>query len=93
MPVCPQFNVTELAAAGKQADLETERLRLKALAAKSGVELAREKTPPSPPPPQAVSSERLNSLSLRFAVGKHVQEICRSLKFECLFALLAVTVC
>jgi hypothetical protein len=30
-----QVNVTELAAAGKQADLETERLRLKALAAKS----------------------------------------------------------
>jgi hypothetical protein len=51
MPVCPQFNVTELAAAGKQADLETERLRLKALATKSAVELAREKTPPPPPPP------------------------------------------
>jgi hypothetical protein len=32
MPVRPQFNVTELAAAGKQADLETERLRLKARA-------------------------------------------------------------
>jgi hypothetical protein len=45
--VRPQFNVTELAAAGKQADLE--RLRLKALAAKSVVELAREKTPPPPP--------------------------------------------
>jgi hypothetical protein len=42
MPVRPQFNVTERAAAGKQADLETERLRLKALAAKSVVELARE---------------------------------------------------
>jgi hypothetical protein len=41
----------ELAAAVKQADLETERLRLKALAAKSVVELAREKTPPPPPPP------------------------------------------
>jgi hypothetical protein len=51
MPVRPQFNVTELAAAGKQADLETERVRLKALAAKSVVELAREKTPPPPPPP------------------------------------------
>ena len=51
MPVRPQLNVTELAAAGKQADLETERLRLKALAAKSVVELAREKTPPPPPPP------------------------------------------
>jgi hypothetical protein len=51
MPVRPQFNVSELAAAGKQADLETERLRLKALAAKSVVELAREKTPPPPPPP------------------------------------------
>ena len=51
MPVRPQFNVAELAAAGKQADLETERLRLKALAAKSVVELAREKTPPPPPPP------------------------------------------
>jgi hypothetical protein len=49
MPVRLQFNVTELAAAGKQADLETERLRLKALAAKSIVELAREKTPPPPP--------------------------------------------
>jgi hypothetical protein len=35
MLVRQQFNVTELAAAGKQADLETERLRLKALAAKS----------------------------------------------------------
>jgi hypothetical protein len=31
MPVHPQFNVTELAAADKQADLETERLRFKAL--------------------------------------------------------------
>jgi hypothetical protein len=30
--------VTELAAAGKQADLETERLRLKALAAKRAVD-------------------------------------------------------
>jgi hypothetical protein len=50
MPVRPQFNVTELAVAGKQADLETERLRLTALAAKSVVELAREKTPPPPPP-------------------------------------------
>ncbi len=28
MPVRPQFNVTELVAAGKQTDLETERLRL-----------------------------------------------------------------
>jgi hypothetical protein len=54
MPVRPQFNVTELAAAGKHADLETERL-----------------TPPSPPPPlKQVSSEQLNSLALRFAVGK-----------------------
>jgi hypothetical protein len=35
MPVRPQFNVTELAAAGKQADLETERLRFKALAARA----------------------------------------------------------
>jgi len=51
MPVRPQFNVTELAAAGKQADLETERLRFKALAPKSVVELAREKTPPPPSPP------------------------------------------
>jgi hypothetical protein len=51
MPVRPQFNVTELAAAGKQADIETELLRLKALAAKSVVELAREKTPPPPLPP------------------------------------------
>jgi hypothetical protein len=50
-PVRPQVNVTELSAAGKQADLESERLRLKALAAKSVVELAREKTPPPPPPP------------------------------------------
>ena len=48
-------------AAGKQADLETERLRLKALAAKSVVELVREKTPPPPPPPlkqRAVSNEQ-----------------------------------
>jgi hypothetical protein len=44
--VHPQFNVTELVAAGKQVDLETERLRLKALATKSVVELAREKTLP-----------------------------------------------
>jgi hypothetical protein len=51
MPVRPQFNVTELAASDKQADLETERLELKALAAKSVVELARGKTPPLPPPP------------------------------------------
>jgi hypothetical protein len=51
MLVHPQFKVTELAAAGKQADLETERLWLKALAAKSVVELTREKTPPLPPPP------------------------------------------
>jgi hypothetical protein len=51
MPVLPQFNVTELAAAGKQADLETERLRFKALAGKRVVELAREKTMPPPPPP------------------------------------------
>jgi hypothetical protein len=61
MPVRPQFNVTELAAAGKQADLETERLLLKALTAKSAVELAREKTPPPPPPPlkqRAVSNEQ-----------------------------------
>jgi hypothetical protein len=50
MPVRRQFNVSELAAAGKLADLETERLQLKALAAKSVVELAREKTPPPPPP-------------------------------------------
>jgi hypothetical protein len=57
MPVRRQFNVTELAAAGKQADLETERLRLKALAAKSVVELAREKTPP-PPPPLTQASEQ-----------------------------------
>jgi hypothetical protein len=35
MPVRPRFNVTKLAAAGKQADLETERLRLKALAARA----------------------------------------------------------
>jgi hypothetical protein len=51
MLVRPQFKVTELAASDKQADLETERLRLKALAAKSVVELAREKTPPPPSPP------------------------------------------
>ena len=44
MPVHPQFNVTELAAAGKQADLETEWLRLKGT--RSQVELARKKTPP-----------------------------------------------
>jgi hypothetical protein len=50
MPVRRQFNVTELAASDKQADLETERLRLKVLAAKSVVELARKKTPPPPPP-------------------------------------------
>jgi hypothetical protein len=51
MPVRPQFNLTELAPADKQADVETERLRLKALAAKSVAELAREKTPPPRPPP------------------------------------------
>jgi hypothetical protein len=92
MPVRPQLNVTELAAAGKQADLETEWLRFKALAAKSGVELAREKTPPPPPPLKAVSSEQLNSSALRFAVGKRAQEIFGALKFECC-SLCAVTVC
>jgi hypothetical protein len=51
MPVRPQLNITELVASGKQADLETERLQLKALAAKSVVELASEKPPPPPPPP------------------------------------------
>jgi len=35
MPVRPQFNVTELAAAGKQTDLETERRPLKARALSS----------------------------------------------------------
>jgi hypothetical protein len=49
--VRPQLNITELVASGKQADLETERLQLKALAAKSVVELASEKPPPPPPPP------------------------------------------
>jgi hypothetical protein len=34
-----------------RADIETERLRLKALTAKSVFELAREKTPPPPLPP------------------------------------------
>jgi hypothetical protein len=92
MPVRPQRNVTELAAAGKQADLETEWLRFKALAAKSGVELAREKTPPPPPPLKAVSSEQLNSSALRVAVGKRAQEIFGALKFECC-SLCAVTVC
>jgi hypothetical protein len=48
MPVRPQVNVTELAAAGKQADLETERRRSRVF---SVVELAREKTLPPPPPP------------------------------------------
>jgi hypothetical protein len=70
MPVHPQFNVTEFAAAGKQADLETERLRLKALAAKSFVELAREDAAAATTATQAVSSEqlKLNSFALRFAV-------------------------
>jgi hypothetical protein len=76
MPGRPQFNVTELAAAGKHADLETERLRLKALAAKCVVELARESRR-RPAATQAVSSEQLNSLVLRVAVGKRF-----SLKFE-----------
>ena len=79
MPVRPQFNVTELAAAGKQADLETERLRLKALAAKSVVELAREDAAATTAATQAVSSEQLNS-ALRVAVGKRAREICRSLE-------------
>jgi hypothetical protein len=64
MPVRPQFNVTELAAAGKQADLETERLLLKALATKRVVELAREKTEDAAAATaatQAVSSEQLNT--------------------------------
>jgi hypothetical protein len=79
MPVRPQFNVTELTAAGKQADLETERLRLKALAAKSVVELAREKTQDAAAAAtQAVSREQLNSLALCVAVGKRAREICRS---------------
>ncbi len=49
MPVHPQFNVTELAAAGKQADLETERLPLKALAAKRCRVGAREDAAAAPP--------------------------------------------
>ncbi len=68
-----QFNVTELAATGKQADIETELLRHKALAANRVVELAREKTPPPPPPLKQVSSEQLNSFTLRVAVGKRAQ--------------------
>jgi hypothetical protein len=69
MPVRPQFNVTELAAADKQAYLETERLRHKALAAKSVVELAREKTPPPLPPPHKPQAT-IELFALRVAVGK-----------------------
>jgi hypothetical protein len=84
MPVRPQFKVTELAAAGKQADLETERLRLKALAATSVVELAREKMPPPPPPPlKQVSSEQLNSLALCASQLANMLKRFSSLKFEC----------
>jgi hypothetical protein len=78
MPVRPQLNVTELAAADKQADLETERLLLKALATKRVVELAREKTEDAAAATaatQAVSSEQLDSLALHFAVGTRAQEI------------------
>jgi hypothetical protein len=89
LPVRPQFNVTELVAAGKQADLENERLRLKALAAKCVVELAREDTAAATAATQAVSSEQLNSSALRGAVGKRAQEIFGALKFECV----VVTVC
>jgi hypothetical protein len=64
MPVRPQFNVTELAAAGKQADLEIERLRLKALAAQSCRVGAREDAAATTAAIQAVSSEQLNSLAL-----------------------------
>ncbi len=76
MPVRRQFNVTELAAAGKQADLETERLRLKAQeSCRVG---AREDAAAATAATQVVSSERLNSLALRVAAGKCTQEICRS---------------
>jgi hypothetical protein len=85
--LCPQFNVTELAAADKQADLETERLRLKALAAKSVCRVgAREDAAAATAATQAAraSSEQVNSFALHFAVGKRrAQEIFGALKFEC----------
>ncbi len=58
MPVRPQFNVTELAAAGKQADLETERLRQGACSQECGRVGAREDAAAATAATQVVSSEQ-----------------------------------
>jgi hypothetical protein len=71
----------------RRADLETERLRLKAGSARSQercrVGAREDAAAATAAATQAVSSEQLNSFALRVAVGKRAQEICRSLKFEC----------
>ena len=73
MPVRPQLNVTELAAAGKQADLETEAAAAQGTHSQDHCRVgAREDAAAATAAAQAVSSEQLNSLALRFAVGKHV---------------------
>jgi hypothetical protein len=84
MPVRPQFNVTELAAAGKQG-----RPRDRAAAAQGARSQERcrvgalEGTAAATAATEAMSSEQLNSLALRVAVGKRAQEILGALKFEC----------
>ncbi len=84
MPVRPQFNVTELAAAGKQADLEIEWLRFKGARSQERCRVgAREDAAAATAATQVVSSERLNSLALRVAAGKCDQAIFGALKFEC----------
>jgi hypothetical protein len=92
MPVRPQFDVTELAAADKQAELETEAAAQGARSQERCRVGAREDAAATAAT-QAVSSEQLNSFALRVAVGEHPQEIFGALKFEWLLALLAVTVC
>jgi hypothetical protein len=73
MPVRAQFNVTKLAAAGKQADLETERLQGARSQERCRV-CAREDAAAATAATQAVSSEQLNSLTLRFAVGTRARD-------------------
>jgi hypothetical protein len=68
MPVRPQLNVTELAAAGKQADLETEQGARSQACCCCRVG-AREDTAAATAATQAVSSDQLNSSALRFAVA------------------------
>jgi hypothetical protein len=74
MRVRPQFNVTEVAAAGKQADLETERLRLKGARSQERCRVgAREDAAAATAATQAVSSDQLVSFALHFAVGTRLK--------------------